>query len=96
MPPKIRKEGAGVVGMLCGVEGDRAAVMTRKPRERRLRSCGEAEGPRVKEEGEKACQAGDHDGWMGLRTGFTVGRETLSPDGKDAVCWWLSPCPGEQ
>lgn len=25
----------------------------------------------MKEVGEKACQVGDHDGWMGLRTGYS-------------------------
>lgn len=27
--------------------------------------------PWVKEEGENACQVGDADGWMGLRTGYS-------------------------
>lgn len=82
MPPKIRKEGAEILGMGCGVGGDRVAVMTRKPGQRRLRSFGAVTVGwgvgRREEGGEKAYQAGDDDGWMGLSTGYAVGRETVT------------------
>lgn len=39
----------------------------------------------VKEEGEKACQVGDDDGWMGQRTGYSREGNTVTRQKGDTV-----------
>lgn len=52
--------------------------------------------PWVMKETERACQAGDSDGWVGLGTGNRRERNTVTRQKGDTVCFWLSPHPGEQ
>lgn len=46
--------------------------------------------PWVKQEGEKACQAGDHDGWMDLRTGYSREGNTVTRQKGNTVSKSLS------
>lgn len=92
MPPKIKKEGAGMVGRMVGMWGwecgggrwqggcrGREAVMLGKARQKRFVGRVERQRvPQVKEEGGEVCQAGEEDGWMGLSTGNSRERNAVS------------------